>query len=121
MSPTRFVILHHRQHDGEHWDLMIEQPDALTTWQLLVDPVASQGRAIPARRIADHRKAYLTYEGRVSKDRGEVRRIESGTCEIMSADALAWRIRLLGRLLRGECTIRSPDDPDAGEFRFAAD
>jgi hypothetical protein len=40
---------------------MIEQPDALATWQLADDPTRTEApRAITATRIGDHRKAYLT-------------------------------------------------------------
>ena len=113
MSPTRFVILHHRQRDGEHWDLMIEQPATLATWQLLVDPTTPpDGNPIPARRIADHRKTYLAYEGPISRGRGEVRRVDSGTCEILSAGAAGWRLKLVGKLLRGLYAIHKPDPQD---------
>ncbi len=105
MAPTRFVILHHRQRDGEHWDFMIEQADALATWRLEREPLACDGETIPAERIADHRKAYLEYEGPVSRDRGEVSRIESGGCEILSNAGGVWRLRLDGGRLRGHYEI----------------
>jgi hypothetical protein len=107
MNTTRFVILHHRQRSGEHWDLMIEQPDALATWQLADDPTRTEApRAITATRIGDHRKAYLTYEGPVSQDRGEVRRIEQGACELLCADDSTWLLHLQGNHLQGQYALR---------------
>lgn len=80
--PDRYVILHHRLDSGEHWDLMLEQGEVLLTWQLLREPVDRESLPIPARRIGDHRKAYLDYEGPLTGNRGTVRRIDSGTVEI---------------------------------------
>jgi len=77
--PTRFVILHHQLHGGEHWDLMLEHGDTLLTWQLLRRPTPDDTVPIPAKRIGNHRKHYLDYEGPVSGDRGHVTRIEGGT------------------------------------------
>ena len=80
--PIRFVILHHRVAGGEHWDLMLERDGVLVTWQLLREPAGSSSLPIPARRIGDHRIAYLEYEGPVSRDRGTVRRADSGAVTI---------------------------------------
>lgn len=81
--PNRFVILHHQLRGGEHWDLMLEYGEILATWQLLTEPVGGSVLPIPAKRIGDHRKAYLAYEGPVSGDRGQVRRVDSGTVDIV--------------------------------------
>ncbi|MCH7871956.1 MAG: hypothetical protein IID33_09685 [Planctomycetes bacterium] len=78
---TRFVILHHIAPSGEHWDLMLERGDALLTWQLACEPTCGSLLPLPARRIGDHRKAYLDYEGPVSRDRGHLRRVDAGTVE----------------------------------------
>ena len=48
---SRFVILHHTVHGGEHWDLMLEHGDVLLTWQLFSDPTASPVFPLRARRI----------------------------------------------------------------------
>lgn len=89
--PSRFVILHHTTRDGEHWDLMLEQGDVLQTWQLLANPLGGEAYPISARRIGDHRLAYLTYEGPISGDRGNVTRIDEGEYErrLAGGDELA--------------------------------
>lgn len=74
--PARFVVLEHIWNDT-HLDLMLEFGPALATWVL---PVERNPRvATTIWRIADHRLAYLDYEGPLSGNRGRVRRIERGT------------------------------------------
>ncbi|MCY2966352.1 MAG: hypothetical protein NT069_22425 [Planctomycetota bacterium] len=75
----QFVVLRHDWPDL-HWDLMLENGATLRTWRLsrppdLVGP-------IEVRAIADHRLAYLTYEGPVSGNRGTVTRHLAGTYEL---------------------------------------
>lgn len=107
---TRFVILHHITADGEHWDLMLERGGVLMTWQLPRNP--SEGDCLPlaARRIRDHRKAYLDYEGIVSGNRGHVKRVDQGLLEpkAISEDLLIFR--LSGSLLVGEFRLDRDDD-----------
>lgn len=98
---ARFVILHHRLADGEHWDFMIEVGEVLWTWQLTASPIDRPADAIPARRIGEHRKAYLTYEGPVSRDRGTVERVDDGTYRFEEVGAERIVVRLEGRRGRG--------------------
>jgi len=112
--PDRFVILHHRAVLGDHWDLMLERGDVLWTWQLLRDPTDRANFPIPARRIDDHRLAYLTYEGPISGDRGTVRRIDAGTYRLDSAEEGSLVVRLEGATLQGVFTlIQTANGPDA--------
>lgn len=99
--PNRFVILHHRTTEGEHWDLMLEKEDVLLTWQLMQDPLVLGNWPVPARRIGDHRKLYLDYEGLLTGDRGEVRRVEEGTVEFREINADKLVIDLRGQRLAG--------------------
>ncbi|MCS7047501.1 MAG: hypothetical protein NZO58_14185, partial [Gemmataceae bacterium] len=71
----RYVILEH-DHPALHWDFMLERGDVLRTWRLPAPP--SIGK-IAAQALADHRRAYLDYEGPVSGNRGTVRRWDAGT------------------------------------------
>ena len=96
----RFAILHHRLADGEHWDFLLEQGEALWTWNLAADPLTAGPAPIDARRIADHRKLYLTYEGPVPPDRGTVDRIDGGTYALTAAGADEVRGVLRGSRLR---------------------
>ncbi|MFH1109324.1 MAG: DNA polymerase ligase N-terminal domain-containing protein [Planctomycetota bacterium] len=114
--PDRFVILHHRLDHGEHWDLMLESGDVLLTWQLLRDPTDPAGYPIPARRIGDHRKAYLTYEGPLSRNRGTVRRVDSGAVEFEETTPQYCRFMLGGRRLGGMFLLRQ----DAQGWTFEA-
>ncbi|MCO6436687.1 MAG: hypothetical protein J5J06_06320 [Phycisphaerae bacterium] len=107
---TRFVILHHRRAQGEHWDFMLEAGDVLMTWQLSREPTGPEALPIPARRIADHRKAYLDYEGPVSGNRGTVTRVESGTFELLSQIPDRIEFRLAGEKFVGRFAIGSDGD-----------
>ena len=83
----RFVILEHLWR-GVHYDLMLEDEAAgcLRTWA--VDPPFGFGPTADreARRLPDHRLAYLDYEGPISGDRGVVKRIARGDYEPASWD-----------------------------------
>ena len=104
---NRFVILHHQLDDGEHWDLMLEHIDTLLTWQLSREPVNRDCLPISARRIGDHRKAYLDYEGPISGSRGVVRRVDAGVVEIESLSPDRCRFVLSGQRLKGRLELAS--------------
>ena len=106
----RFVILHHVLPDGEHWDLMLQRGDRLGTWQLLADPTDPARFPIAARRIGDHRLAYLDYEGPLTGNRGHVSRVDSGTYELSDASAGFLRFFLRGRRLMGSFVLEKADD-----------
>ncbi|MHC5111259.1 MAG: DNA polymerase ligase N-terminal domain-containing protein [Planctomycetota bacterium] len=107
---NRFVILHHvpdrGEHFDQHWDLMIEQQRVLLTWQLARNPVGECTGPIAARRIADHRKQYLDYEGPISNNRGSVTRVEEGLCEIHRHEDREIAVTLEGKRLSGGYQIR---------------
>jgi hypothetical protein len=99
IATLRFVIQHHRTKYGEHWDLMLQSGPMLATWQLWRSPETVGDGPIPATRIGDHRKAYLTYEGPLTGDRG--------TVEIFDRGTLKWRAKHEDRIvveLHGEFT-----------------
>lgn len=109
MPPTRFVILHHRVAKHEHWDVMLEQGEALLTWQLAENPASSAllaGQEIAAERIQDHRKKYLDYEGPISGDRGEVRQVDAGAVSFLESSEKRILIALEGIRLQGRFLLR---------------
>lgn len=114
----QYVILHHVLADGEHWDFMLDQGQALATWQLASDPAslapADTQTAISARRIADHRRAYLDYEGPISRGRGTVTRVDRGIYELTRQTSSEWGIRLEGQLLSGDFRLTAIGDTDEG-------
>ena len=101
----RFVVLEHRW-AGVHWDFMLEREPGglLRTWALDAPIVA--GADLPARELADHRPAYLDYEGEVSGGRGTVRRRDRGEYEVLEWTADLVRVRLLGDQLVGVVELR---------------
>lgn len=100
-----FVLLRHESSGAAHWDLMLDVGATLETWQLLDDPTTPGGgdppRTIRARRLADHRRAYLDYQGPVSGGRGSVSRLDRGEYEVIEQQPDGWTVRLAGSSLRG--------------------
>ena len=78
----RFVVLHHRETESPHFDLLIE-PEAgsanLWTWRC---PQWPPEVGDELHRLRDHRRLYLSYEGQISGERGTVSRVEEGDCVI---------------------------------------
>lgn len=114
--PPRFVILHHQLAEGEHWDLMLEHNGVLLTWQLPQNPLFAGALPMPARRIADHRPIYLSYEGPISGDRGTVRRIAGGVLQIHEWAGNRCRFELQGANLTGQFELMETS-PDAWRFQ----
>jgi hypothetical protein len=76
----RFVVLTH-DHPKLHWDFMLEREGVLRTWRLTQEPDSYD--SIEAEQLADHRMAYLDYEGPVSGGRGEVRCWDRGDFDVI--------------------------------------
>jgi hypothetical protein len=116
----RFVVLRHEPDAGGgkplHWDFMLECNDILRTWALADEPQANC--LIDAERIADHRPAYLDFEGAVSGNRGKVIRWDAGTYDFERDENDLIEIRLHGRHLTGSVTLRHLA-PDTQRWIFA--
>lgn len=96
----RFAILEH-DWPSRHWDLLLEDGDALLAWRLLEEPRV--GSTVSAEKNADHRKIYLDYEGPISGHRGSVTRWNSGTFQwvertIDAIEVLVNGVKFVGRL-----------------------
>ncbi len=116
----RAVLLRHDLPDGSfHYDWMIQRaggPDRpLVTFRVWDRIDRGDAPEFPAERLADHRAAYLGYEGPVSGDRGQVLRVAGG--EMTIVEESAGRLVVEGHLgnahgrFEGFCL-------DAGAWRF---
>ena len=99
--PLPMVELLHTLPDGTvHVDWMIAQdPEAshsLITFRL-PRPLTElkPGEELIARRIADHRPSYLTYEGTISGGRGTVRCLARGRVSQWSETERGWEREIL--------------------------
>jgi len=110
---SRFVILRHDPMPGGtlplHWDLMIEHDETLWTWALAEQPQA--GASISGELLADHRKAYLEYEGPLSRDRGSVARWDAGEFQWVKQSQTVLVVRLIGQRFKGTVQLeqRQPE------------
>jgi hypothetical protein len=124
---SRFVILLHELCGGEHWDIMFEVKvdgcGQLDTWSIppqsnLIGTLNKlDSFSCPAKKLPYHRLAYLDYEGEVSNNRGNVKRVDKGTYQKINNN----KFKLSGNLLNGELTIiNNPETPNSYEIFFEA-
>lgn len=98
----KFVLLHHTMSNerpenanaqrGDHYDLMLEHNGVLKTFAL--DEIPIRGKTIGGTCLPDHRIDYLHYEGRLSENRGSVKRIGQGRYQARFINDLLTTIRL---------------------------
>lgn len=88
----RYVVLRHEGVEHPHFDVMIEMEEggALATWRSEAWPIEEEAGLV---KLAAHRRAYLTYEGPVSGNRGFVRQVEAGQCRVRVEPPDAWHVR----------------------------
>ena len=84
--PSSFVLLQHNTTENQyHWDFLFEEPEGCMTFSVAQESAEEARKTgvlgCTAKRLADHRRKYLDYEGPVSGNRGTVQRIDDGTCE----------------------------------------
>ena len=107
----RFVVHHHVCGQGDHYDWMFDVDGSLITFQCPLAPEAlTAGDTVGVRRLADHRRAYLTYEGAVSGDRGRVRIVDRGRYDAWIAPEGTWRIRIASAALDGRFRLTPVGD-----------
>jgi hypothetical protein len=108
----RFVLLRHECPPAlgvqNHWDLMLQRGSTLATWRLLELPTPA-APLVSALRLADHRTAYLEYEGPVSGDRGDVRRVDAGSYAAIEESAQRWVLQFDGAVLSGPAVLQLRD------------
>ena len=100
----RFVILRHEDQHGVHFDFMLECQEVLKTWALPEPP--KSGSDVECQSLADHRLAYLDYEGPISEERGSVTQWDSGSYIAQKQAADAWVVKLEGKKIAGRATLR---------------
>lgn len=120
LLPTgRFALLRHEMpataDRPSHWDFLLETPGKLATWEFPValtrDRTQDSGSSGGARRLADHRLAYLEYEGPISGGRGHVTRVAAGRYSLVheSSGGAELVLALVGDSLVGELRLSRCD------------
>ncbi len=111
----RFVVLIHDSPEL-HWDFMLENEAALRTWRLSRRPL--EPGPIEAEALADHRLAYLDYEGPLSRGRGTVRRFDRGEYSLLEETPERVVAELCGAALRGTAVLERSRDGKNWTFAF---
>jgi hypothetical protein len=75
-------------------------------WQDLKGLDIADSNSVAAEQLADHRLAYLDYEGPVSGDRGAVKRLDFGSYVTREQTPGRWLIDLAGQAIRGEIELQ---------------
>jgi DNA polymerase Ligase (LigD) len=114
----RFVILTH-DFPEPHWDFMLENEARLRTWRL-GQPGDATGK-VPALALADHRLAYLDYEGPVSGNRGSVSRWDRGDYELLYETERSLGLRLRGSRLCGKVLLEMQEAAEAWVYSYVPD
>jgi hypothetical protein len=106
-----FVIHEHSGWGRTHYDLMLDDGQSLATWQIMVSPseIGQAGR-ISATKLPDHRRAYLDYQGPVSKGRGTVTPVDKGACEVIHRSDDLWRVNFRGQVFSGIFELACQED-----------
>ncbi|MBN1846730.1 MAG: hypothetical protein JW810_13685 [Sedimentisphaerales bacterium] len=122
----RFVVQEHRHHPTKdpnpdlHWDLMLAEGDHLATWRVPAAPARWTPEPLACRRIADHRRKYLSYEGPLSDDRGAVQIVAAGNYRPIRITADQWHIRLESDRISGTLNLQKIQD-DQWQLSFQGD
>lgn len=118
-----FVVQEHHEDAGTHWDLMLHRPNfaadadvnvkILATWKFSVPPLPENlQHPLSARALPDHRKAYLTYEGPISHNRGSCKILDRGRYDLIEWSADMWRVSFHGTKLQGCFILKKNNPPD---------
>jgi hypothetical protein len=123
---NRFVILLHKfvgVDECEHWDVMFEIEVAgygqLDTWSIppQLNSIQKELNAFscPAKHLPLHRIIYLNYEGDISNNRGNVKKIDKGTYKKINEN----KFKLYGNLLNGKLTIENnKNNPNSFQITY---
>ena len=92
MHTLRTAILQHTTPTGVHHDWLIEDPtlpnpkaEDARLWTARITPPPQDWpklKRLDLTVIPPHRRHYLTYQGPISNNRGTVKRLASGTCDV---------------------------------------
>ena len=110
MSTAKFVIQQHTTPTGVHWDFMLEEEDRLLTWRINCPPEKIGRNTIEAVKIFDHSLRFLTYEGPVRQETGQVQIAEAGTYKRLEWTDDSLLITLCGRILNGRFRLQKQNE-----------
>lgn len=103
----QYVILRHELPPGNvrtsHYDVMFDTGTTLRTWAVDAPPDSPHEQL--AEPLPEHRRDYLTYEGPVSGNRGEVTRWDEGTYETLDEADGKFIAKVAGKRLHGTINI----------------
>ena len=123
ISPTppalRYVVLRHEGIPDPHYDLLFETlpGSPLVSWRSPRWPIETD---TPLKRLPDHRREYLDYEGPLTGERGHVRRVTTGYFRLDHRDDTLWRLTFRDLIASSQLEFRREADERwvGGPHRF---
>ena len=104
-NKEKFVIQRHSSDADVHWDFMLQKGGCLQTWRIDLPPEQIKGQAVKAERIFDHPLKFLTYEGPVKNNTGQVRIADLGNYDILDKNEKETLLQIDGQVLKGRFTF----------------
>jgi len=102
---SRYVILKHTTPKDVHFDFMLETGDHLSTWRINIGPEELKTTPAKAEKIFDHKLKFLTYQGPVNNETGNVTTADKGTYLIISETPKKLQIHIKAIILNGTFTL----------------
>ncbi|HZZ43376.1 MAG TPA: hypothetical protein VFE58_10605 [Tepidisphaeraceae bacterium] len=108
--PQQYAVLHHTDIEEPHYDLLIEVDSTsdLWTWRCPNWPLNSGDQIT---RIKNHRRFYLTYDGPIPGNRGQVQKIDWGACTVTISPSMPAKIALILPATTYKLTEINPSQP----------
>jgi bifunctional non-homologous end joining protein LigD len=101
-----FVVQKHTKAAHVHWDLMFQAGNVLQTYRLELPPEKLARQTNTAIKIFDHPLKFLTYEGSVNNNTGNVQIADKGTYQLLVKNDQTWQLLLNGKILKGNFTLK---------------
>jgi hypothetical protein len=116
----RFVIQQHSCEKNTHWDLMLEKDGSLATWRVVCPPGKWGGKKVQCCNLFNHQIRYLSYQGPLSDNRGQVLIAAAGTYQPQKISQKCWRVALKGDKINGLLELEQKHQ-DHWEMRFTGE
>jgi hypothetical protein len=84
---------------------MLQRGEMLWTWRMTVSPEHINAACLPIERIVDHPLRFLSYEGPVQNNTGQVEIADKGSYRLISEKTDSLCIDVQGKILQGKFTL----------------
>jgi hypothetical protein len=114
----RFAVLHHTGVEPAHYDLLFELNETapLITFRMPRWPVVG---TLTGMKLRDHRRVYLSFEGSIPGERGQVMRVDEGLVGLTETPT-GWRLKLPDGRTAVMLDSENPQNPHENIWQITA-